>query len=97
MEFEPGGRAAIRPARSTGRGAVVVGGTRGIGLAVAELLAAQGAGVVLNGRDPDTADAGRRRDIRALAASPVHPSDPDVADASDRHVHAASSAASTSW
>lgn len=36
-----------------GRGAVVVGGSRGVGRAVAELLAACGAGVVVNGRDPD--------------------------------------------
>ncbi|ORV51837.1 short-chain dehydrogenase [Mycolicibacter engbaekii] len=36
-----------------GRGAVVVGGSRGIGQAVARLLAACGAGVVVNGRDPD--------------------------------------------
>ncbi|MFD3430504.1 SDR family NAD(P)-dependent oxidoreductase [Nocardia fluminea] len=34
-----------------GRGAVVVGGSRGIGFAVAALLAKNGAGVVLNGRD----------------------------------------------
>ncbi|TDK96377.1 SDR family NAD(P)-dependent oxidoreductase [Mycobacterium paragordonae] len=36
-----------------GRGAVVVGGTRGIGRAVSELLCAMGARVVVNGRDPD--------------------------------------------
>ena len=44
-----------------GRAAVVVGGSRGIGRAVAQLLAACGAGVAVNGRDPgavdDTADA----------------------------------------
>lgn len=39
-----------------GRGAVVVGGSRGIGRAVAELLAACGAGVVVNGRDPHAVD-----------------------------------------
>jgi 3-oxoacyl-[acyl-carrier protein] reductase len=36
-----------------GRGAVVVGGSRGVGRAVAGLLARLGAGVVVNGRDPD--------------------------------------------
>lgn len=39
-----------------GRGAVVVGGSRGVGRAVAELLAAGGAGVVVNGRDADAVD-----------------------------------------
>ncbi|MEB3019439.1 SDR family NAD(P)-dependent oxidoreductase [[Mycobacterium] crassicus] len=39
------------------RGAVVVGGSRGIGRAVAELLAECGAGVVVNGRDTDAVDA----------------------------------------
>ena len=36
-----------------GRGAVVSGGSRGIGRAVAELLCSLGAGVVVNGRDAD--------------------------------------------
>jgi 3-oxoacyl-[acyl-carrier protein] reductase len=35
----------------TGRGAVVAGGSRGIGRAVAELLCSLGSGVVVNGRD----------------------------------------------
>ena len=39
------------------RGAVVVGGSRGIGAAVAALLAQHGAGVVVNGRDAGAARA----------------------------------------
>jgi 3-oxoacyl-[acyl-carrier protein] reductase len=39
-----------------GRAAVVVGGSRGIGRAVAELLCELGAGVVVNGRDPDAVE-----------------------------------------
>jgi NAD(P)-dependent dehydrogenase (short-subunit alcohol dehydrogenase family) len=39
------------------RGAVVVGGSRGIGAAVAALLAQHGAGVVVNGRDADAANS----------------------------------------
>lgn len=38
------------------RGAVVVGGSRGIGRAVAEQLAACGAGVVVNGREQEAVD-----------------------------------------
>ena len=57
----------------------MVGGTRGIGLAVAELLAAQGAGVVVNGRD-----AGAARAAAAQISGVAHagsPSDPQIADA----------------
>lgn len=41
----------------TGRSAVVVGGSRGIGAAVATLLARCGAAVVVNGRDADAVEA----------------------------------------
>jgi NAD(P)-dependent dehydrogenase (short-subunit alcohol dehydrogenase family) len=39
-----------------GRGVVVSGGSRGIGRAVTELLCDLGAGVVVNGRDPDAVE-----------------------------------------
>ncbi|OBG82567.1 short-chain dehydrogenase [Mycobacterium sp. NS-7484] len=58
---------------------MVVGGTRGIGLAVAQLLADQGAGVVVNGRDADAAQAAAQR-ISGVAHA-GSPADPDVADA----------------
>jgi NAD(P)-dependent dehydrogenase (short-subunit alcohol dehydrogenase family) len=59
----------------SGRGAVVVGGTRGVGLAVAELLAEQGAGVVVNSRDVDavTEAAQRIPNVIGLAGSPADP------------------------
>lgn len=58
---------------------MVVGGTRGIGLAVTELLGAHGARVVVNGRDPDAvSDAAQRVSGIGLAGSPA---DPSVADA----------------
>jgi NAD(P)-dependent dehydrogenase (short-subunit alcohol dehydrogenase family) len=47
---------------------------------VAELLAAHGTGVVLNGRDPDTAQQAAEGIDRAVAFA-GSPSDPDVADA----------------
>ena len=57
----------------------MVGGTRGIGLAVAELLTAQGARVVVNGRDPDAVhEAAQRVSGIGHAGSPA---DPQVADA----------------
>jgi 3-oxoacyl-[acyl-carrier protein] reductase len=48
-----------------GRGAVVSGGSRGIGRAVAELFCNLGAGVVVNGRDADAVD----ETVAALTAS----------------------------
>jgi NAD(P)-dependent dehydrogenase (short-subunit alcohol dehydrogenase family) len=58
----------------------VVGGSRGVGLAVAELLAAQGAGVVVNGRDKGTATEAAQR-ITGAVAFAGSPADPAVADA----------------
>ncbi|MGV0804355.1 SDR family NAD(P)-dependent oxidoreductase [Mycolicibacterium setense] len=58
---------------------MVVGGTRGIGLAVAELLAAQGAGVVVNGRDSSAVTAAAEA-ISGVAHA-GSPADPAVADA----------------
>ncbi|GAS92265.1 SDR family NAD(P)-dependent oxidoreductase [Mycolicibacterium brisbanense] len=57
----------------------MVGGTRGIGLAVAELLGSLGAGVVISGRDAAAADAAAQR-ISGVAHA-GSPSDPAVADA----------------
>lgn len=63
-----------------GCGAVVVGGSRGVGLAVAQLLAKQGAGVVVNGRDADTADQAAQSVPGAVALA-GSPADPTVAEA----------------
>jgi NAD(P)-dependent dehydrogenase (short-subunit alcohol dehydrogenase family) len=67
-----------------GRGAVVVGGSRGIGAAVAILLAQHGARVVVNGRDGDaalaTADAIVAGGGRAVA-HPGSPADQQLAEA----------------
>ncbi|WP_082943705.1 SDR family NAD(P)-dependent oxidoreductase [Mycobacterium sp. 1274761.0] len=64
----------------SGRGAVVVGGTRGIGFEVASLLAEQGAGVVVNGRDGTVAAEAASR-IDGAVAHPGSPADPATADA----------------
>lgn len=56
----------------------MVGGTRGIGLAVAELLSAHGARVLVNGRDPDAVtEAAQSVSGIGYAGSPA---DPAVAD-----------------
>ncbi|KWX68950.1 SDR family NAD(P)-dependent oxidoreductase [Mycobacterium sp. NAZ190054] len=59
---------------------MVVGGTRGVGLAVAELLASLGAGVVVNGRDETAAQHAAER-IPGAVAHPGSPAEPAVADA----------------
>jgi NAD(P)-dependent dehydrogenase (short-subunit alcohol dehydrogenase family) len=64
----------------SGRGAVVVGGSRGIGLEVAALLAHHGAGVVVNGRDADAANQAAAR-IDGAVAYAGSPSDPAIAEA----------------
>jgi NAD(P)-dependent dehydrogenase (short-subunit alcohol dehydrogenase family) len=66
------------------RGAVVVGGSRGIGASVAALLAQHGAGVVINGRDGDAARAAASEITAAggrAVAHPGSPSDQQVAKA----------------
>jgi 3-oxoacyl-[acyl-carrier protein] reductase len=51
-----------------GRVAVVTGGTRGIGLAIARLLADDGASVVVSGRDPSRLESAAK-ELEALGAS----------------------------
>jgi NAD(P)-dependent dehydrogenase (short-subunit alcohol dehydrogenase family) len=58
------------------RGAVVVGGSRGIGAAVAHLLAQHGAAVVVNGRDTDAAQSTAERIAAAGGRAVAHPGSP---------------------
>jgi NAD(P)-dependent dehydrogenase (short-subunit alcohol dehydrogenase family) len=58
------------------RGAVVVGGSRGVGAAVAALLAQHGAGVVVNGRDADAAQATAEGITAAGGRAVAHPGSP---------------------
>jgi NAD(P)-dependent dehydrogenase (short-subunit alcohol dehydrogenase family) len=59
-----------------GRGAVVVGGSRGIGAAVAALLAQHGAGVVVNGRDADAVRSTAEAITAAGGQAVAHPGSP---------------------
>ncbi|HEX4394514.1 MAG TPA: SDR family oxidoreductase [Mycobacterium sp.] len=58
------------------RGAVVVGGSRGIGAAVAALLAQHGAGVVINGRDAGAARSTAQAITAAGGRAVAHPGSP---------------------
>jgi NAD(P)-dependent dehydrogenase (short-subunit alcohol dehydrogenase family) len=58
------------------RGAVVVGGSRGIGATVATLLAQHGAGVVINGRDADAAQAAADGIIAGGGRAVAYPGSP---------------------
>jgi gluconate 5-dehydrogenase len=62
-----------------GRVALVTGSSRGIGRALAGGLAAAGATVVLNGRDPEAVEAARA-DLAAEADTTVHAAAFDVTD-----------------
>jgi NAD(P)-dependent dehydrogenase (short-subunit alcohol dehydrogenase family) len=59
-----------------GRGAVVVGGSRGIGAAVAASLAQHGAGVVVNGRDAAAAHSTAEQIAAAGGRAIAHPGSP---------------------
>jgi NAD(P)-dependent dehydrogenase (short-subunit alcohol dehydrogenase family) len=60
----------------TGKVAVVTGGTTGIGLATARLFAAEGAKVIVTGRNPDTLTAARKELPRAVEVVQSDAGDP---------------------
>jgi NAD(P)-dependent dehydrogenase (short-subunit alcohol dehydrogenase family) len=69
-----------------GRRALVTGGSRGIGLAVARALAAEGVDVVIAARDPDRLEAAAAG-LRAASVRRIIPVEIDTAD--DASVRAA--------
>lgn len=68
----------------TGRRALITGSSQGIGLALAEGLAAHGASIVLNGRDPARLDAAAQRLAglgHSVSLAPFDVTDPEAAAA----------------
>jgi 3-oxoacyl-[acyl-carrier protein] reductase len=65
-----------------GKVAVVTGGSRGIGLSIAEALLARGASVLITGRDESQLDAARK-DLSKDASDRIHSVRADVRDADD--------------
>lgn len=79
-----------------GRTAVITGGSRGIGLAIGQRLAAAGANVVLTSRDQDSADAAAAQiDGNAIGVA-AHVAE-DAAAQRCIDLTLRNSAASTSW
>jgi len=74
----------------SGKAAVVTGGSRGIGLSIAEALLARGASVVITGRDSSHLEAARKR-LGKDGGDRVHAVRADVRDADDatNAIHAA--------
>ncbi len=66
----------------SGKVAVVTGGSRGIGLSIAEALLAREASVVITGRDDSQLERARK-DLAGSASNRIHPVRADVRDADD--------------
>ena len=76
----PGGRGGLMELHLVGRRALVTGGSKGIGLAIAEELAAEGADVAICARHDDRGRERRRRAC-VLPGRTVHAQTTDVTDA----------------
>jgi len=84
--------------RLDGRVALVTGASRGLGFAMAEALAEQGAHVVVNGRDPATlAEAARRLTAAGHAVEPMAFDVTDAAATLAAMARIGAAHGSTSW